>query len=1673
MSRSRTNRNFLPISIACTIVLCIGNLAAAQDQPYKEVSIASPTAASLGKYADIPVHYHTGIPQISIPIYTIKSGTLELPISLSYHASGLKVMEPASWVGAGWTLNAGGVITRTVMGAPDEKGTSTGMNNTHGYFSDNGYNKFLYNAGMQDWQGFAQGRKDGEPDLFFYNFGGYSGKFYFNDDGAPIVIPESDIRIQSSYSPGAGQSIKGFTITTPDGTKYFFGRTDETNDVDPIEITSCYTSQTGTNSGTAISSWYLNKIQSADGLFSIKFTYKQESYGYPTISIFPIDAPPGTPGGGPISPVIVEYNLVRNIIQGVRLDSIIFANGAVSFEPGNLRTDLSDNVQSMTDNVNQSAKSLAAIKIASTDQTACKKFVLSTSYFAEDENPLTGNFSTYGFTTDKKRLRLDKLQEVNCDQSMSVPPHLFEYEAGTVPRRLSFAQDHWGFYNGVNSNTTLIPTYTIVNEFKIVPGANRDAVFSAMKGGVLKKITYPTGGFTEFEFESNSTWINFSKSEEINRLSASAGFDGSSNVVTNFVAFGGNSVKVKFTNSAIGAQATLKIYNSSDVIVGSWLLEPGQSFETRSTYAAGTYKVELQKLSAATGSGAEAKFDEWSTTSVQKNETVGGLRIKSLISNDGRGSQNHVTNYSYISGPQNKSTGILYGRPTYVQTIRNDLVKDIGYWDPVNGFTPSCSFNGCTACDGSTTLPYYRSGGSIRPMGSSQGNHIGYNEVKVSQSGNGYSIYRYYGSNLWDLNTDDIAYRSIVTNQCDANTPNYPSAPLPFEFMRGELKYEGHFKENGDPVKEINYTPLFENSAISTPGFVLATRTNGGVAQTLGTFYTINNARKVQSTVAETIFDATGSHTTTTTSFFNSSFHRSLSKKTVTDSKGLTKENRYTYAFDFRVVNCDAIADGVQQLTNDNSACLAQYNTTRNSCAGNSVCLTNAYSAYLLCKTNSRNSYVDYRKQNFTDPTNNFNSCIAAEKGNADGLLKPILELKDQFYNAPMEVADWSDGKLLASSFSQFDYGTNPSTAVYLKTVQRINPLAPSTSFSPAIVNNHSVSKDSRYQNEVSLSYSSGNLTQLTKKDGITDTYLWDYQNSYPIAKVVNSQAKDVAYTSFESDGSGNWNISTANIQTTSSITGRKSYNLVNGNISLPNNTLTPGKKYKVSYWSRNGSHMNGDLAQAVGRTINGWTYFEHLISANTNGSLQLAGTGSIDELRIYPEGAQVTTYSYEPLIGLTSSADPNGEITSYEYDGLNRLKNIKDYQGNIVKNFQYNYRSSCGSNCFIYSMQTFSGSNTIGYPVGVFSVNGTLIDTASDQIQYILKWNSNSANQQIGTLSAGSIPMQFNLSLNANQLPPAAIVGCRYYQMDIAYTYLDGIRNNNGAYVDFGDGTSMKLGIHRTDTSGIVLPLNTTMNFFPPADRWNPHDVPYFIHTYPSNDVKTITIYHNDGNENPAFDNVQMPATSLTRLSNFRGNFPQYMTSVAGSSYQSATAWSVANISNWSSINTVSAFGINTGDGGQTLALNLGFAQDFMSNNKNLQSIFTSYGTFLPCLTDPTFKISRLKSDWNTYFTNLKSIQINDDHWNREDLSALTQLNNVVICAGTVEHGYNGTAVPIPSAVIDNILIQVAAGAGQYVQNGLINIIPQGTTRTSASDVAVNMLKSKGWNIYVGPTLQ
>jgi hypothetical protein len=183
-----------------------------------------------------------------------------------------------------------------------------------------------------------------------------------------------------------------------------------------------------------------------------------------------------------------------------------------------------------------------------------------------------------------------------------------------------------------------------------------------------------------------------------------------------------------------------------------------------------------------------------------------------------------------------------------------------------------------------------------------------------------------------------------------------------------------------------------------------------------------------------------------------------------------------------------------------------------------------------------------------------------------------------------------------------------------------------------------------------------------------------------------------------------------------------------------------------------------------------------------------------------------------------------------------------------------------------------------------------------------------------------------------------------------------------------------------------------------------------------------------------------------------------------------------MANVTNWGGINGITSIFLGNADGVNSFA-HLAFAQDYFQNNKGLTSIqIAGSGYYNSGVRDSTFKLSRLKTGWNTYFTGLQVLKINDGQWSREDLSGLTQLNLLFLVADNQLHSNNTTSnpvLPIPSSAIDSVLNQVSAGAGQTVSNGFISILPGGASRTSASNAAVSQLKSKGWTIYIEGVLQ
>ena len=211
-----------------------------------------------------------------------------------------------------------------------------------------------------------------------------------------------------------------------------------------------------------------------------------------------------------------------------------------------------------------------------------------------------------------------------------------------------------------------------------------------------------------------------------------------------------------------------------------------------------------------------------------------------------------------------------------------------------------------------------------------------------------------------------------------------------------------------------------------------------------------------------------------------------------------------------------------------------------------------------------------------------------------------------------------------------------------------------------------------------------GDLTGIQDEGGRQVTNIYDYNDKYIVASVVNANPLvDLpAYTSFETAGvggnMGGWILEGTPVYSTSAITGSQS-------LVLGSNTLTAllnqAEPYIMSMWATGAMFPNpGITLTKSGPTINGFTYYEYAVPAGIL-DIRLRGNVTVDELRLYPATARMKTTTYDPLIGKTSECDENNRVTYYEYDNLGRLKFVKDDYHNALKMYEYNNVSPAKQN--------------------------------------------------------------------------------------------------------------------------------------------------------------------------------------------------------------------------------------------------------------------------------------------------------------------------------------------------------------------------------------------------------
>ena len=1243
----RLFQQILPVVLALSLPMEI--LAQTQaNQPYiPSVLPPGPDAAALMKFTDVPVSPYTGTASVTVPIYTVQAKGISVPISLAYHTGGIRVKEESSVVGLGWALDAGGSISRTIMDQ-DDFGTmgysyfTTMVPQPNGdmaipqpypasgttMIAPNFYDMYCTylvstTTGNSDYyNAFGSGGQtyDMEPDIFTYNFPGHSGKFILTRAGKAVLQKQDNIVIQFQ---GTLSSVT-FTITDDQGNKYFFNTTETTQSV---------------GAATPISTWLISKI----------ITQQQDSI------LFNYTAGTSNKVEADINEVVNSYCSLSNMNTTVQnsptiyntqlLQNIVFSNGQLNFYFDATRSDLY--------NGNKLDSVLLYSKNASGTLTYIKQHNCYYSYF---NSSYIGNVDSFEFM----RLRLDSVKEKSA--SGTLPAYAAVYNnpnPGALSAKHGFSVDHWGYFNA-EPNSTFIPTMntiyappmepTAVSQYYNYPGANRTPDPVNMQTFSLQKFTYPTGGSTVFAYQPND--YDFKNSNGGNGFADATVVPVDTTVFSYVHGTKGGNINLTYVFPSNQQQVQNPTPNLNISVTFRYLVNNDSIYKntTHKIYFQFTYQgnTVTADINSATGSPNSPAFSvsvpitfltdpgvcSWSIYIDPSIDTV------NTFADVHANFQYHETQQDYDLLENNTTIAAASGLRIQsvtnykdASTIASEKVYSYTYSQDKTGsgtpqiytygrlmdFPTYARYNSTPDGNGGHCWGLSLFSSSYSALTSAiTGNIVGYDQVTETSvdplSGNdiGKTVYSYF-------NASDTPWA-----YCEG--AGHPGALNMGNNLNGTLLSKIEYADYGGiytPITQTNYYYHTTNRSVYwSPkySFVYITHINSYMNPAFCT---------VDSTVVYEI---------------NATFYPSLkSERVLLDS---------TVNIVFAQQNPASFATVRNANYYDNPL---HYQVTR-------AYTYDSKGDTLVMKLKYPQDYIPSGQQQ------TYNTILDSMIGR--NIVSETIEKQDSFY-----YPGSSAGYITGAQLSLYRINS-PFNAIVPDRTYKLAINSPITNFQPFAISGNTTSLDSRYRQMVSFDQydAYNNLQQYTPVDQNSVTFVWDYSHVYPIAQAKNAALGDVAATSFEADGTGNWTYTGAPTADTTCITGNYSYNLGGGNITKSG--LTSGMTYVLSYWTKNSSSLSiaGTIAgyPIKGKTIRGWTYYEHKLTGQA--SLTISGTGYIDELRLYPATAQMTTYTYSPLVGQTTACDVDNKVTYYFYDAYQRLKRIKDQDGNIIKTFQYHY---------------------------------------------------------------------------------------------------------------------------------------------------------------------------------------------------------------------------------------------------------------------------------------------------------------------------------------------------------------------------------------------------------------
>lgn len=503
----------------------------------------SPQATDFIRYGNIPIKKNIGELDLNIPLLSIPTQNGDkVSLDLSYNASGFIPDKKSGIVGFNWNLMAGGVITRSVVGAADDQiGSPQTLNGYNGHY-EHGYlvgirqfgsnisalptdndllnpnpNKLVVALDNQSDE-FFEVRLNGYPnnnttryettsDKYSFNFNGISGSFFIAPDGKVEVITNEPHKLKVDLS---GMSSQPYTsacsplneseiiITDEVGNKYYFGKQSRNLEYNVFLGDNA----TGSNAQTpVISSWYQYKTEYQNGDV-LKYNYQEDN--------------------------IAPYNIQSSFC-------IIGNNTFWHGDPTQYR-DLKKFLDLHSTGDNNSKQVYNLVKKAYLSNIEYKDYKIVFSYSDQDNLyknvAITG--SQFGKVLQKK---LDKIQLYNQTNLINAidfgyevyntqypriflktvkeagkEPYEFSYDtsnAAYTPSPITFAVDYWGYYNGKTSNDVGIPVifpavnYSSNGDYQYTSDV-REPNFFYSKMYALQSVKYPTKGSSVFDYEPHT-----------------------------------------------------------------------------------------------------------------------------------------------------------------------------------------------------------------------------------------------------------------------------------------------------------------------------------------------------------------------------------------------------------------------------------------------------------------------------------------------------------------------------------------------------------------------------------------------------------------------------------------------------------------------------------------------------------------------------------------------------------------------------------------------------------------------------------------------------------------------------------------------------------------------------------------------------------------------------------------------------------------------------------------------------------------------------------------------------------------------------------------------------------------------------------------------------------------